>query len=110
LGSRPFGSGGRFFYFWQGLWQVDLSTAFSRRLIIFSAVFSLLLLEIAISLSFWPVSVVVGSLFLTVFVYILLGLGQAKLEARFFSQTVKEYLTVAVFVLLAMFFATHWGE
>jgi hypothetical protein len=39
-----------------------------------------------------------------------LGLGQAKLEGRLFSQTIREYLMVGVLVLLSMFLATRWGE
>ena len=65
--------------------------------------------EIALSLYFWPVTVVVGSLFLTIAVYMLLGLGQAKIEGRLFSQTVREYLIVGVLVFIGMFFATRWG-
>jgi hypothetical protein len=58
---------------------------------------------------FWPTSVVVGSLFLTIALYLLLGLGQAKLEGRLFSQTVREYLTLGILVFLGMFLATRWG-
>jgi len=65
--------------------------------------------EIALALAFWPVTLVVGSLFLTVAVYVLLGLGQAQLEQRLFSQTLKEYLTVGILVFAGMFFATHWS-
>ena len=38
--------------------------------------------EIALSLYFWPVTVVVGSLFLTIAVYMLLGLANEKIEGR----------------------------
>jgi hypothetical protein len=39
----------------------------------------------------------------------LLGLGQAKLDERLFSSTVREHLVVGTLVFAAMFFATHWG-
>lgn len=58
---------------------------------------------------FWPVSVVVGSLFLTVTFYMLLGLGQAKVEERLFPAVVREHVVVGIVVFLAMFIATHWG-
>lgn len=99
-----------FLIFFQGLWHVDLSTSFNRDLFNLSFIFSLVLLEISVALFFWPTTVVVGSLFLTVSVYVLLGLGQAKIEGRLFPQTIREYLTVGILVLLSMFFATHWGE
>jgi hypothetical protein len=95
--------------FFQGFWSVPLEKEFSKELIILSAVSSLIIGEIAAVLFFWPVTVVVGSLFLTVTVYMLLGLGQAKLEERLFSQTIREYLVVGILVFIGMFFATRWG-
>lgn len=95
--------------FLQGYWAVHLEKEFSSDLILLSSISSLVLTEIAAALYFWPVTVVVGSLFLTVSFYALLGLGQAKLEERLFSSTVREYLMVGTLVFIAMFFATHWG-
>lgn len=96
--------------FLQGLWVIPLETKFSGQLFGMSAIFSLIMVEVAAALYFWPVTVVVGSLFLTVSVYMLLGLGQAKLEGRLFVQTVKEYLLVGILVFLGMFLATRWGS
>lgn len=95
--------------FLQGFWTIPLDKKISKDLLILSAVSSLVVGEIAVSLFFWPATLVVGSIFLTVAVYVLLGLGQAKLEQRLFSQTVKEYLLVGILVFIGMFFATHWG-
>ena len=74
-----------------------------------SLVSSLIVSQVAGVLYFWPVTVVVGSLFLTVTVYALLGLGQARLEARLFKNTTREYVLVGALVLVGMFFATHWA-
>lgn len=93
----------------QGLWTIPLEKEFSKDIFLMAGVFSLIMGEIAASLFFWPVTVVVGSLFLTVAVYMLLGLGEAKLEARLFTQTVRDYLIVGVLVFIGMFFATRWG-
>jgi hypothetical protein len=95
--------------FMQGYWAITLGKEFSWKLVKTSAAMGLIMLEVAVSLYFWPVTVVVGSLFLTVAVYVLLGLGQARLEARLFAQTVREYLLVGVLVFLGMFIATSWG-
>lgn len=94
--------------FLQGLWVSVLEKRFNLDLVRASAIYSLILVEIGSFLYFWPVTVVVGSLFLTVAVYMLLGLGQANLEGRLFKQTVGEYLLVGLFVFLAMLFATPW--
>ncbi|MGB6882019.1 MAG: hypothetical protein WBD86_01840 [Microgenomates group bacterium] len=95
--------------FLQGYWTILLEVKFSKELFLMSAIASLIAGEMAASLFFWPVTVVVGSLFLTVTAYMLLGLGQAKLEARLFAQTVREYLFVGVLVFIGMFLATRWG-
>lgn len=93
----------------QGLWVILLDTEFSKGLFFLAGVGALIMGELVAALFFWPVSVVVGSLFLTIALYLLLGLGQAKLEGRLFGQTVREYLTLAVLVFLGMFLATRWG-
>lgn len=93
----------------QGFWAIPLEHKFSKGLVYLSIVTSLVTAEIAAALYFWPVTVVVGSLFLTVTFYMLLGLGQAYLDKRLFITTVREYLTVGALVFIAMFFATHWG-
>jgi hypothetical protein len=98
-----------FLLYLQGYWTVLLETKYSSSLIMQSAVASLLTMEVAGVLYFWPVTVVVGSLFMTVTFYMLLGLGQAKLDERLFASTVREHLIVGALVFVAMFFATHWG-
>jgi len=95
--------------FLQGFWSVVLEKEFSKDIFIISAVSTLIMVEIAAVLFFWPVTVVVGSLFLTVTFYILLGLGQSRIEGRLFSATVREHLIVGALVFIAMYFATHWG-
>src|SRR4030067_3380433 len=81
-----------FLLFAQGLWVISLEKEFSRNLFLIPTLFGLVMGEIAILFFFWPVTVVVGSLFFTVSVYMLLGLGQAKLEELLFPSTVREDL------------------
>lgn len=95
--------------FLQGLWSVRLEKYLEKQVLFLSLLFSMSLAQIATLLYFWPVSVVTGSLFLTVAMYIMLGLGQSKLELRLFPQTVREYVTVGLLVFLVMFFVTRWG-
>jgi hypothetical protein len=95
--------------FLQGLWVGKLERNLSREVIEYSIIMSTVVTQLAILLFFWPTSVVVGSLFLTVAIYVLLGLGQAKLEDRLFKKTIREYVLVGVIVFIAVFFATHWS-
>jgi len=93
----------------QGYWAVLLEKEFSKDILSLSLISALVTSEVALALYFWPITVVVGSLFLTVAFYMLLGLGQAHLEERLFSGTVREHLAVGLLVFISMFFATHWG-
>lgn len=94
--------------FIQGLWVSRLTKELGRETIIYSLVFGYVMGVWALMLFFWPVSVVVGALFLTVGVYVLLGLGQARLEGRLFKQTVYEYLAVGIIVFVTMVLVTNW--
>lgn len=99
------------FIFLQGLWVslIEKKDLNLNKMFLYSFVFAIALTEVSVLLYFWPVTVVVGSIFLTTGVYVLLGLGQAQLEARFFRQTVQEHLLVGVIVFVIMFLATHWS-
>lgn len=93
----------------QGLWSIDLDREYDKQVFVMSLISGLIVAELASLIFFWPVTIVVGSLFLTSGVYLLLGLGQSKLEGRLFPSVVNEYLFVGLIVLGAMFFATRWG-
>ncbi len=95
--------------FIQGFWATAQDSKLNSETFLTSAISSLVMGELALGLHFWPVTVVVGSLFLTLACYMLLGLGQAKLEKRLFSQTVREYFILGILVFIGMFFATRWG-
>ncbi|CAN5290451.1 hypothetical protein BH10PAT1_BH10PAT1_2340 [soil metagenome] len=100
-----------FFLFLQGLWvsSLEKKDLAMNKIFLYSLVFALAIMQVSILLYFWPVTVVVGSVFLTIGIYILLGLGQAQLEGRFFKQTVTEHLTVGLIVFIIMFLATNWA-
>jgi len=93
----------------QGLWTVTLDKKFNRYLLVMATIISYVQSQLAIILFFWPVGVVVGSLFLTIIYYIVLGLGHNELDGRLFPQTVREYLTIGVVVFLVMLFSTSWN-
>lgn len=99
------------FLFIQGLWvsSIEKKDLSLNKMFLYSGIFTFGITQISILLYFWPVTVVVGSIFLTIGVYVLLGLGQAQLEGRLFKQTVEEHLIVSLIVFLVMFFATTWG-
>ena len=93
----------------QGLWYVDLEERIISKIWLYSFCLSLIVGEISLAFSFWPVSVIVGSLALTSAVYITLGLAQHQLSERLFQKTINEYLGVGMAVLVAIFLTTRWG-
>lgn len=95
--------------FYQGLWIMTLDEKPDKKITLMTLVFSLIVLEVSAVLFIWPVSVIVGSLFLTVTHYLLLGIGQSELEGKLFPQVVREYVSVGIFVILGMILATKWG-
>jgi len=94
--------------FLQGLWSSILTSHITKQTLLYSVVFSLIIGFLSVSFYFWPVSIVVGSLFYTVCSYMLLGLGQAQIELRLFKQTIREYLYVGLLVLISILFATNF--
>ncbi len=79
--------------FVQSLWSLELDEkGFSRRVLSFSLAGSVAMMEMAVVVSFLPVEVALGSLFLAMSLYVLLGLMQHFFEGKLFKRTVNEYL------------------
>lgn len=93
----------------QNLWSFELEEKISQGVLHLSLAISAVTAETAFLLSFWPVSVAVGSLFLTSVLYVTLGLSSAKFAQRLFPKTVKEYLLVGLVVFITMYLTTKWG-
>jgi len=66
----------------QGLWCINLEEKITRKMWLYTTSLSLALAELALAFSFWPVTVVVGSLALATGLYIVLGLAQHQLSQR----------------------------
>ena len=95
--------------FLSAVWTVDVGERVSRRMLLFALLLSFLVGQVALVLGFWPVSVAVGSLFLTTLGYIFLGISQHELSGRLFAQNLWEYLAVGAAVFMTMFLTTRWG-
>lgn len=93
----------------QGLWCINLEPRIEKNLWLKTVALSLVMGEMALVFSFWPVSVAVGSLSLTTTLYIALGLTQQYLNERLFKKTINEYIAVGVAVLIVILLTTRWG-
>ncbi|MFZ5366280.1 MAG: hypothetical protein ACOZBZ_03210 [Patescibacteria group bacterium] len=93
----------------QGLWSVNLEEKLTKRILDYTIFLSLLTGELAFVISFMPVTIAMGSLFLTTSIYVTLGLAQAEFQERLFKRTIYEYLAVGIVVLLVMLLTARWG-
>ncbi len=96
--------------FLQGRWSVELTEGrIEQRALLYSFYLALGMGELALALSFWPVTVPVGSLFLVTMVYVGLGISQYHFMGRLFRKTLYEYLGVGIIVLVTTYLVTSWG-
>lgn len=70
---------------------------------------TLLLVELAGILSFWPVGIFKGSIYLVAAIYAITGLLQAEIRDRLFRGVVLNYSYMGVAVVLAIILVTNWG-
>lgn len=92
-----------------GLWSYELEEFISRRVFIFSLIFSLVTSQIALVLSFWPIVPINGGLSLATLMYVLLGLAQFEFHGRLKPRLVWEHLIVAFAVFVIVVITTRWG-
>jgi hypothetical protein len=69
---------------------------------------SLLMAQLGLVLSFWPVGIFKGSVYLVMVVYILSSLIQLDLRERLFKRSWLTFAWISVAVLLGMILATSW--
>lgn len=100
------------FLFIQGLWSSDLQDKISGSVMALSFVSALIVAEIALAMNFWLVDVAMGSILLSMAVYVLLGVFQHQLEGRLFKKTLQEYIGfgVIVFIIVATSVFLRWGS
>lgn len=80
------------------LWSVNLEHRVEKDIIGFSMVLTLVLMELALVLSFFPLGIWYYALFIMSFFYIGIGLMQSFIRGRLFVRTLVEYSLVASFV------------
>jgi hypothetical protein len=96
--------------FLQGFWFIVLEKEYSGEQVRMAFLSSFILAEVATALFFWPVTAIVGAEYITLAVYLLLGLGQNKLDGRLFLTTIREHLVIGALIFVYLFMlATHWA-
>ncbi len=92
----------------QFFWVASLEEKMNKEILFFSCLSSLMIAELSLIVSFFPLNVLTGSLFLTCVAYVSLGLSGAKLKKRLFEKIVKEYLLVGGLMFLVLLLTTSW--
>jgi hypothetical protein len=93
----------------QVLWSIRMEDKVSTAVIVQSAVLGLIMGEVALSFSFWPMHPMIRSLSLSSVMYVLLGLTTGELKGRMNKRMLWEYIGIGMVVLLVSFFTTSWN-
>ncbi|OGK09803.1 hypothetical protein A2767_03460 [Candidatus Roizmanbacteria bacterium RIFCSPHIGHO2_01_FULL_35_10] len=92
----------------QLVWSVKLDLKVDRKTVIYSLLIGLVMGELVLIGSFVPVKPTVLALFLASSYYSLSGLIYSHLDQRLFKETVREYVSVWLIVLLITFLSISW--
>lgn len=91
------------------LWTVEVGEKFNFKLVLYSLVIAILMATLSIAISFWPLSIVSTSLFLTSMLYCFLGLSQHHFSQRLFSKTIWEYVIVGGVILITVLISSMYA-
>lgn len=99
-----------FLLFWYHWWTVniELSDRFWKGRQVKIWVPSFLMLELAVVISFWPLSLFLASFYLTAVFYVSVGILRMDWKDRLFRKVKIEYLWVGLGILLSLFFMARW--
>ena len=90
------------------IWAIKLRPKVSKKTLIYSTIFGLVVGELGIILSFLPVGVWTSSLVIASSMYVINGIMYSHLQGRLFKNTLWEYLAFACIVLFSFFFLVTW--
>lgn len=89
-------------------WSIHLKKHFQEKIIKFSALMALVFFETSFVLSIIPIRSTVASLFMTALYYSLGGIFYHYLDKKLYSEVIREYLIVFIFVFIISFLTLGW--
>lgn len=92
-----------------GLWSWELEDFISRRVFLYTLIFTLVTAQIGLVLAFWPIVPTAGALAIATVMYVLMGLVQGHFEDKLKPRVVWEHIVVALLVLVIIAISTRWG-
>jgi len=94
---------------YHSLWTYSLQK-YSQPLLVWVSALTTCIVEVATLVWFWPSSPTVTALFLTGFLYTIVGLSHIWFEKRFFKGILWEYVWVGTIVFFVLLLFTQWGK
>lgn len=92
----------------QVVWSIEMEERLSGLSLVYSAILSLIVAEVGLALSFWPISHTMASLVLSTVLFVALGIGTHTLRDRLGRGVVWEYIGWGVLVFLIATLTTSW--
>lgn len=92
----------------QMLWSIRMEDKISTDIVVQSFILSLVLGEVALGFSFWPMYPIIWPLTLSSAMYVLLGLTTGELRGRMNKRVALEYIGIWIVVLLVSLLTTSW--
>ena len=93
----------------QSLWSINLESKFSPSIIIYSGIVTLIMGELAVVLSFWPVQNSLYSLVMAACYYAFVGLIQQYLQDKLFKNVISEFILGFIFAVFLILLTSKWG-
>lgn len=90
------------------LWSIELTTGLSRKVRVIGSMITLMLIELAWVLSFWPAPTAILAVVIATSFYTVVGMAQEYLVDRLYKKTVMEFGIVWLITILLLFFVTRW--
>lgn len=97
-----------FLLIFQALWSIELSPTVGRRVWQLSLTLSVIMSELTLVFSFWPIKTTMLALFLTTCLYSLVGMAQQYIADKLYKKTVSEFLWVSLIVFILVMLTTRW--
>ncbi len=89
-------------------WSIKLDHYFEKNIVLYALLVGLVLVQLAVVLSFVPIKSTIAALFLIASYYSLTGLIYNYIDQRLFFETIREYAIVLVFVFLIVLLSISW--
>lgn len=91
------------------IWSISLKEFLGKIDLLYTCILAFALTEIAMVLTFWPITVTFSAIFLAGNFYTLVGVSQHWLENRLFKRVLLEFLWVSIILFIILFFTAKWG-